>query len=73
MPWVKISSEAHKDMKQYLVDIDGLSLGELAESAFQYAMENLEQFEEFLGLEQADEESDGDKEGQEEESEKEED
>jgi hypothetical protein len=50
MPWVKISSDAHKDMKQYLVDIEGLNLGELVESAFEYAMQNLEEFEKFLEL-----------------------
>jgi hypothetical protein len=57
MPWVKISSEAHKAMKQYLVDIDGLSLGELAEDAFGFAMENLEGFEKFLDLEETEEDS----------------
>jgi hypothetical protein len=55
MPWVKISSEAHKDMKQYLVDVEGLSLGKLAERAFEFSMENLEEFEKFLGLEETDE------------------
>ena len=55
MPWVKISSEAHKDMKQYLVDVEGLSLGELVESAFEFCMENLEEFEKFLDLEETDE------------------
>jgi len=55
MPWVKISSDAHKDMKQYLVDVDGLNLGELAEAAFEYAMENLEAFEKFLELEDSEE------------------
>jgi hypothetical protein len=64
MPWVKISEETHKDMKQYLVDIDGLSLGELVEAAFQYAMQNLEGFEELLDLEET-EEGDGDKEEEE--------
>ncbi len=58
MPWVKISSEAHKDMKQYLVDIEGMSLGELVENAFSFAMEKLEEFEKLLGLEET-EEDDG--------------
>ena len=65
MPWVKISSEAHKDMKQYLVDIEGLSLGELAGTAFEFAMQHLEEFEKLLGLE----DNEGDTEGQEEEAE----
>jgi len=55
MPWVKISSEAHKDMKQYLVDIDDLNLGQLVEAAFEFCMENLEKFDEFLGLDDTDE------------------
>lgn len=76
MPWVKISSEAHKDMKQYLVDIDGLSLGQLAEAAFEFCMENLEDFEKFLALEEpqeTEEDNEQDKEDQEEETEKQED
>lgn len=67
MPWVKISSDAHKDMKQFLVDIDGLSLGELVEAAFEYAMENLEPFEKFLELEES-EEAEEDKQDEENES-----
>lgn len=55
MPWVKISSDAHKDMKQFLVDVDGLSLGELVEAAFEYCMENVEAFEKFLELEESEE------------------
>lgn len=62
MPWIKISSEAHKDMKQYLVDVDGLSLGDLVAEAFQYCMENLEDFETFLGLEKPDEDNDNEEE-----------
>jgi len=71
MPWVKISSEAHKDMKQYLVDVDGLNLGELVESAFEFCMENLEEFEKFLELEEP-EGTEKDKEEKEGESEEEE-
>ena len=52
MPWVKISSEAHKDMKQFLVDVDGLNLGELVEASFEFCMENLEEFDKFLELEE---------------------
>jgi hypothetical protein len=55
MPWVKVSKDAHNDMKQYLVDIEGLSLGELVEAAFQFSMQNLEEFEKFLQLEETDE------------------
>jgi len=55
MPWVKISSEAHKDMKQYLVDIEGMNLGDLVEALLTYAMENLEDFEKFLDLEESEE------------------
>jgi hypothetical protein len=75
MPWVKISSDAHKDMKQFLVDIDGLSLGELVESAFEYCMENLEGFDKFLELEESEETEEGeeDKQDKEDETEQEED
>jgi hypothetical protein len=55
MPWVKISKDAHNDMKQYLVDIEGLSLGELVECAFEFSMQNLKRFEAFLELEATDE------------------
>jgi len=55
MPWIKVSSEAHKDMKQYLVDIEDLSLGELVEACYEYAMQNLKDFEAFLELEGTDE------------------
>jgi hypothetical protein len=79
MPWIKISSDAHKDMKQFLVDVDGLSLGELVEAAFEYCMENLddnpherEGFEKFLELEES-EETEEDKQDEEDETEKEED
>jgi hypothetical protein len=63
MPWIKVSSEAHKDMKQYLVDIEGIGLGELVEACYEYAMQNLKDFEAFLELEGTDEteeESEGD-------------
>jgi len=57
MPWVKISSEAHKAMKQFLVDIEGLTLGELVEAAFEYAMQGPSEFDKFLDLEEPDEET----------------
>jgi hypothetical protein len=64
MPWVKISSDCHKDMKQYVVDVDELSLGELVEAAFEYCMENLEDFEKFLDLDTAGQEEETEKEGE---------
>jgi hypothetical protein len=69
MPFVKISKDAHKDMKQYLVDVEGLTLGELIESAFEYAMQNLHDFEQFLELEadQETEDEESDSEGSKEE------
>lgn len=72
MAWIKISSDSHKDMKQFLVDVDGLNLGELVEAAFEFCMENVEDFEKFLGLEETEEAEEG-KQDQEEENEKEED
>lgn len=65
MPWVKISSETHKDMKQYLIDVEGLSLGELVESAFDFCMENLEGFEKFLELEESKEDKESESEEEE--------
>jgi hypothetical protein len=76
MPWVKISSESHKDMKQFLVDVEGLNLGELVEASFEFCMENLEAFEKFLELENVEDESeetDEDKQDEEDETEKEDD
>jgi len=67
MPFVKISKDAHKDMKQYLVDVEGLTLGELIEVAFEYAMQNVEDFAEFLELEPEQETEAGEKEIEEEE------
>jgi hypothetical protein len=58
-------------MKQYLVDIDDLNLGELVEAAFEFSMENLEAFEKFLGLEETEEEQDQDEENDKEETKKE--
>ena len=55
MPWIKVSKDAHNDMKQYLVDIEGLTLGELVECAFEFSMQNLKGFEDFLELEATDE------------------
>jgi hypothetical protein len=57
MPWIKVSKEAHKAMKQYLVDIEGLTLGELVEEAFAYALENLKDFEDGLGIQSDEEEA----------------
>ena len=71
MPFVKISGESHKAMKQYLVDIDGVNLGELVEAAFQYSMENLPEFEEFLGLDDAEQDEEKEETDEEEETEEE--
>lgn len=68
VPWIKVSSEAHKDMKQYLVDIEGIGLGELVEACYEYAMQNLKDFEAFLELDETEEESEGDTEEEEEET-----
>ena len=55
MGWIKVSSEVHNDIKQYLLDIEGMSQGDLVEAAFSYAMEHLEDFEKFLDLEETEE------------------
>jgi hypothetical protein len=69
MPWIKVSSDVHNAMKQYLLDIEGLSLGDLVDNAFSFAMENLDDFEKFAEIEETEEEEE---EGEEEESEEEE-
>lgn len=56
MPWIKVSSEVHKAMKQYLLDIEGMSLGDLVEDAFAFAIENLDDFEEFAEIRETEEE-----------------
>ena len=61
MPWIKISEDLHNAMKQYLLDIKGITLGELADASFEYAMQNLEDFEDFLEIhenEESEEEED---------------
>jgi mannose/fructose-specific phosphotransferase system component IIA len=73
MPWIKISSETHKDMKQYVLDIEGMNLGLLVEASFTYAMKNLKHFEEFLSLEEEDEESESHEDNEDEEDKEEED
>jgi fructose-1-phosphate kinase PfkB-like protein len=65
MPWIKISSDAHKDMKQFLVDIEDLNLGELVEAAFEFCMENVEEFEKFLGLEETEDQTEQEEEAEE--------
>lgn len=52
VPWIKISEDIHNSMKQYLVDVKGITLGKLAEASVEYAMENLQDFEDFLELEE---------------------
>jgi hypothetical protein len=63
MPWIKVSSEVHKAMKQYLLDIEGMSLGDLVGNAFAFAIENLNDFEEFAEIGETEEE-DTDEEGE---------
>ena len=37
-------------MKEYLVDIEGMTLGDLVDNAVCFAMENLDDFEEFAEI-----------------------
>lgn len=55
MPWIKILSELHKAMKEYLIDIEGYSLGNLVNDAVCFAMNNLDDFEEFAGISETEE------------------
>ena len=54
-PWIKILSELHKAMKEYLIDIEGYSLGDLVNDAVCFAMNNLGDFEEFAGISETEE------------------
>jgi hypothetical protein len=56
MPWIKVPSEVHKAMKEYLVDIEDMTLGDLVENAVCFAMKNLQEFEEFAEIGEAEEE-----------------
>jgi hypothetical protein len=56
VPWIKVSSEVHNAMKQYLLDIEGMSLGDLVENAFSFSIENLGDFEEFAEISETEEE-----------------
>jgi hypothetical protein len=56
VPWIKVSSEVHNAMKQYLLDIEGMSLGDLVGNAFAFAIENLGDFEEFAEIGETEEE-----------------
>jgi TusA-related sulfurtransferase len=51
MPWIKVSSDVHKAMKEYLLAIEEMNLGELVEATFDFAMANLPEFEEFAEIE----------------------
>lgn len=64
MPWIKVSSEVHNAMKQYLLDIEGMSLGDLVGNAFAFAIENLNDFEEFAEIGETEEDTDQDQENQ---------
>jgi hypothetical protein len=59
LPFVKIPSETHKGMKHYIADIEGMTLGEIVDAAFSFAMQNLEDFENFLELDQPAQAEDG--------------
>ena len=69
MPWIKVSSEVHKAMKQYLLDIEDMSLGDLVEDAFSFAIEKLDDFEEFAEIGETEEESEEEEEETEDEEE----
>ncbi|MCJ7482472.1 MAG: hypothetical protein MUO31_05850 [Thermodesulfovibrionales bacterium] len=66
MPTVIVSSECHKAIKQYLVDISGYDIGELIEDAVFFAMDHLEEFEEVVGIEDEEEDVDDEEEDKEE-------
>ena len=71
MPFIKVSKEALKTLKDYLSDIEGVTAGELAEGCIAFALvEKIAEFEDYVGLEEldydekdTDEEEDTDEEG----------
>ena len=73
MPWIKVSSEVHQAMKQYLLDVEDMSLGDLVEEAFSFAIENLDDFEEFAEIGETEEDTEEDTEEESEDEEEEED
>ena len=60
-------------MKQYLLDIEGMSLGDLVENAFSFSIENLGDFEEFAEIGETEEEDTEEEEEKTEDEEEEED
>jgi TATA-binding protein-associated factor Taf7 len=71
VPWIKVSSDLHKGMKEYLVDIEGMSLGDLVEAAIAFAIENLDDFEEFAEIGETEEDTEEEEEESEDEEEEE--
>ena len=72
MPWIKISSETHKAIKEYLVDVEGLTIGDFVDDAVLFAMDNIEKFEEYAEIEDIEEEEEEGESEEEEENEEEE-
>lgn len=50
MPQIAVSKELLQGIKQYLVDVEGLTIGEFVAEAVFFAFEHLKEFEAFLGL-----------------------
>jgi hypothetical protein len=63
---VWISSECHKAIKQYLVDVENYDIGDFIEDAVFFAMDHLDEFEEVVGIE-AESEDEGESEEEKEE------
>lgn len=60
---VLISSECHKAIKQYLVDVENYDIGDFIEDAVFFAMDHLDEFEEVVGIED-EEEGENEEEGE---------
>ena len=52
MPQIVVSKDLLKAIKEYLVDVEGLTIGQFVEEAIFFAFEHLKEFEEYLGLEE---------------------
>jgi len=56
MKQIAVSDDCWRAIKQYLVDVDGIDIGELVDACVLFAFERIDELEEELGIEEVDEE-----------------
>lgn len=59
MPQIVVSTDLLKAIKEYLVDVEGLTIGQFVEDAVFFALENVTEFEEYIELEEVESEEEG--------------